>query len=92
MTLHLILKKFPCRIISKNGNVNCSPRSCDMTLLEYFIKAIIINHNQFLKLKDRIILVIIVIEPQLCQECHCKFQQISERPSVYLQKGASWQI
>ena len=36
-TIGLLHEKFPGRVISRNGDYNWPPRSCDLTPLDFFI-------------------------------------------------------
>ena len=36
-TITLLYIKFPGRVISRNGDVNWAPRSCDLSPLDYFL-------------------------------------------------------
>ena len=36
-TISLLRKKFPGRVISRNGDYNWPPRSCDLTPLDFFL-------------------------------------------------------
>ena len=53
-TFGLLREKFPGRVISRNGDYNWQPRSCDWTPLD------------FQELKEKIRAVIDEIEPQMC--------------------------
>lgn len=64
--------EFPGEIISKNGYVHWPPRSCDSTLLDYFLrvygKSQVYKNNppSIPEVTEEIIRVISEIEPQLC--------------------------
>jgi len=68
-TINLLHTKFPGRVISRKGDVNWPPRSCDLTSLDYFlwgyVKSQVYKNNpqSIPELKDEIIRVIGEIEP-----------------------------
>ena len=73
-TIALLRSKFDYRIISRNGEVNWPPRSCDLTPLDYFLwgylkSKVYTNNPQTLQhLKDNIQAAIDAIDPLLLRE------------------------
>ena len=71
-TMALLRNKFNGRVISRNGDVNWPPRSCDLTTLDFFLwgylkeKVYVDKPATIQELKDEIIRHINGIEPQLC--------------------------
>lgn len=72
-TTALLREKFPGRLISRNGDVNWPPRSCDLTPLDFFLwgyikEKVYSNNPQTLEaLKENIRVVIREITPQVCE-------------------------
>ena len=72
-TINLLKEKFGDRIISRRGTVNWPPRSCDLSLLDFFLwgflkSKVYANNPQTIQhLKENIIEQITQTEPQLCQ-------------------------
>ena len=65
-TINLLKATFGERIISRNGPVNCLPRSCDLTPVDYFlwgyVKSLVyadkpetIEHNIFGEMRPRLL-------------------------------------
>ena len=73
-TLNLLRTRFGGRIISRNGDVNWPPRSCDLTPLDYFLwgyvksKAYENNPLTIQQLKQEISRIIRDITPEMCLE------------------------
>lgn len=71
-TIDLLREKFPGRVISRRGDIDWPPRSCDLTPLDYFLwgyvkgKVYADDPQTIDQLKDNIRRVIGDIEPQLC--------------------------
>ncbi|XP_053949535.1 uncharacterized protein LOC128857797 [Anastrepha ludens] len=71
-TMALLREKFDGRIISRCGDVNCPPRSCDLTPLDFFLwgylkeKEYVDKPATIQELKNEIIRHVNGIEPQLC--------------------------
>jgi hypothetical protein len=71
-TAELLREKFPGRVISRNGNQNWPPRSCDLTPCDFFLwgfvkSPVYANKPQTIpELKAEIRRVIGQTEPQLC--------------------------
>jgi len=71
-TMALLRNKFNGRVISRNGDVNWPPRSCDLTPLDFFLwgylkeKVYVDKPATIQELKDEIIRHINGIEPPLC--------------------------
>ena len=75
-TMGLLHEKFPDRVISRNGNYNPLPRSCDLTPLDFFLwghvkdKVYTVYTDAPLsihELKEKISAAIDEIEPQMCE-------------------------
>ena len=72
-TVTLLHEKFPDRVISRKGDVNWPPRSCDLTPLDFFlwghVKGEVYKNNpqSIYELKQEIVRVIGEVEPQLCE-------------------------
>lgn len=72
-TIELLRSHFPGRLISKEGDVNWPPRSCDLTPLDFFLwgyvkDRVYVNNPQTIDaLKVEIERVIGEIEPHLCR-------------------------
>lgn len=72
-TMVLLRTKFPDRVISRFGDENWPPRSCDLTPMDYFLwgyvkEKVYVNKPQTVeRLKEEIRRVIAEIEPQLCE-------------------------
>ena len=70
VTIDLLHSIFENRIISRNSDVNCPPRSCDLTPLNYFLWGAVkdkvhANHSPLIEaLKHEIEVVIHGIEAQ----------------------------
>lgn len=73
-TLDLLRERFQNRIISRRGDVNWPPRSCDLTPLDFFLwgflkeKVYVNNPETIQQLRDNIITAIVEISPQLCEK------------------------
>lgn len=73
-TIDLLHTQFPGRVISKNGDCNWPPRSCDLTPLDFFLwgylkgKVYANAPATIQELKNSIIHEIEAIEPQLCDD------------------------
>ena len=73
-SVNLLKEKFEGLIIWRNENINCPPRSCDLTPLDYFLcvyaKSLVYadKPRTVPHLKDNITRVIREIEPQLCEK------------------------
>jgi hypothetical protein len=71
-TIDLLREKCPARLISRNGDQNLTPRSCDLTSCDYFLWGLVksrvyVNKPRTIpELKSEIRRVIGEIEPQLC--------------------------
>ena len=71
-TMELLREKFPGRVISRNGDRNWPPRSCDLSPCDFFLwgfvkSRVYANKPQTIpELKAEIGRVIGEIEPQLC--------------------------
>jgi hypothetical protein len=71
-TNELLQENFPGRVISRNGNQNWPPRSCDLTACEFFHWGFVKSHvyankpQTIPEIKAEIRHVIGEIEPQLC--------------------------
>lgn len=71
-TIDLLKTKFPGRVISRFGDINWPPRSCDLTPLDFFLwgfvkeKVYANNPTTIPELKNNIQQVIREIEPTLC--------------------------
>ena len=71
-TMALLRDKFNGRVISRGGDVNCPPRSCDLTPLDLLLwgylkeKVYVDKPATIQELKDEIIRHINGLEPQLC--------------------------
>ena len=71
-TMALLRNKFNGRVISRNGDVNWPPRSCDLTPLDFFLwgylkeKVYVDKPATIKELKDEIIWHINGIQPPLC--------------------------
>lgn len=80
-TISLLKTKFPGRIISKYGDINWPPRSCDMTPLDFFLwgyvksKVYRSNPQNIQHLKDNIEEVINEIGPDLCVKVINSFEK-----------------
>lgn len=72
-TIELLREKFPGRVISRNGDFNWPPRSCDLTPLDFFLwgyvkDKVYSNAPATIEaLKENIRAEIREIEPQLCE-------------------------
>ena len=72
-TIGLLREKFPGRVISQNDDYNWPPRSCDLTLLVFFLwsyvkdKAYADVLQAIEEFKEKIRAVIDEIEPQICK-------------------------
>lgn len=72
VTLELLQEKFPGRVISKKGDVNWPPRSCDLTPLDFFlwgyVKSLVYANKPatIADLEDNVVRVIGEIEANLC--------------------------
>ena len=72
--VNLLKEKFEGFIISRNGDINYPPRSCDLTPLGYFLWGYVMSvvyadkPRTVSHLKDNITSVIHEIEPQLCEK------------------------
>ena len=72
-TTELLREKFPGRVISRNGDQNWPPRSCDLTPCDLFLwgfvkSRVYVNKPQTIpELKAEIRRVIVETEPQLCR-------------------------
>ena len=70
-TIGLLPEKFPGRVISRNGDYNWPPRSCDLTPLDFFLwgymkdKVYADASLSIQELKEKIRAVIHAIEPQM---------------------------
>ena len=68
-TIGLLRAKFPGRVVSRNGDYNCLPRSCDLTPLNFFLsgnmkdKVYAAARRSIQELKEKICAVIDEIEP-----------------------------
>ncbi|GFU61070.1 DUF4817 domain-containing protein [Trichonephila clavipes] len=84
-TIDLLKDTFGDRLISRFGPVNCPPRSCDLTPLDYFLwsyanSLIYADNTQTLDhLEDNIRRVIADIRPQMLEKSS-KFG----RPNIYI--------
>lgn len=73
-TIALLSEKFPARLISRNGDQNWPPRSCDLTPCDSFLwgyvksRAYVRNPRTIFQLKEQIQRVIGEIEPELCKK------------------------
>ncbi|XP_060528432.1 uncharacterized protein LOC132703290 [Cylas formicarius] len=72
-TMQLLRGKFPGRIISRNGDINWPPRSCDLTPIDFFLgylrsRVYRNKPNTIPELKREIRREIAGIEPQLYQK------------------------
>ena len=69
----LLSENFPGRVISRNGDYNWPPRSCDLTPLYCFLwghvedKVYAYASQSIQELKEKIRAVIDEIEPQMCE-------------------------
>ena len=69
----LLREKFPGRVISRNGDYNWSPRSCDLTPLDFFLWGYVKDKvyadapQSIQELKDKIRTVIDEMKPQMCE-------------------------
>ena len=69
----LLREKFPGWLISRNGDYNCLPWSCDLKPLDFFLwgyvngKIYADTSQSIQELKDKIRAVIDEIEPQMCE-------------------------
>ena len=72
-TIGLLREKFPGREISRNGNYNWPPRSCDSTSLDFFLWGYVKDKvyadapQSIQELKEKIRAVIDEIVPQICK-------------------------
>lgn len=72
-TMALLRDKFPGRVISRNGDFNWPPRSCDLTPLDFFLWGYVKDKvyanapPTIHALKENIRAVIREIQPQLCE-------------------------
>ena len=72
-TMKLLRTKFHGRVISRRGDVNWPPRSCDLAPLDFFLwgflkgKVYANDPQTILELKEEIRRTIDEISPQLCQ-------------------------
>ena len=72
-TISLLREKFPGRVISRNGDYNWPPISCDLTHLDFFLwgyvkDKVFSDAPQLIQeLKEKIRAVIDEIEPQMCE-------------------------
>ncbi len=72
-TIAILQEKFPDRVISRRGDHNWPPRSCDLIPLDYFLwghvkDKVYANAPQSIQdLKDGIREVIEDIQPQMCE-------------------------
>ena len=72
-TIGLLREKFRGRVISRNGDYNWPPRSCDLTPLDFFLwdyvkdKVYTDSYQSIHELKMKIRLVIDEIELQMCE-------------------------
>ena len=72
--VNLLQEKFEGFTISRNGDINYPPRSCDLTYLDYclwgYVKSLAYadKPRTVTHLKDNITRVIREIEPQLCEK------------------------
>ncbi|GFY34003.1 transposable element Tc3 transposase [Trichonephila clavipes] len=73
-TIDLLKDTFGDRLISRFGPVNCPPRSCDLTPLDFFLRGYVkslvcVNKSQTLDhLEDNIRRVIADIRPQMLEK------------------------
>lgn len=72
-TIQLLHTRFPARVISRFGDQNWPPRSCDLTPLDFFLwgylkSKVYVNHPQTIPdLKEEIRRCIEEIGPELCR-------------------------
>ncbi|KZC03781.1 hypothetical protein WN55_04237, partial [Dufourea novaeangliae] len=72
-TIILLHEKFAGRVISRNGDFNSPPRSCDLARLKFFLRGYVKNKvysnapATTEALKDNIKVVIREIEPDFCE-------------------------
>ena len=80
-TMQLLQTKFHGRVISRHGDVNWPPRSCDLTPLDFFLwgflkgKVYANNPQTIPELKEEIGRTIKEISPQMCQNVIQKFDK-----------------
>lgn len=80
-TIDLLQTRFPGRVISRNGDINWPPRSCDLTPLDFFLWGYLKNKvyvnmpNTIPELKQEIRREIAAIEPALCRRVVENFDQ-----------------
>lgn len=80
-TIELLREKFPGRLLSKGGDQNWPPRSCDLTPLDFFLfgylkSRVYANNPQTLQqLKDNIRRAIAEISPDMCRKVIENFQK-----------------
>lgn len=73
-TIHLLQTRFEGKLLSRNGDVNWPPRSCDLTPLDFFLwdyiksKAYVNNPQTIQELKDEIRRIIREIPPEMCTD------------------------
>ena len=93
-TIQLLHKKFPGRVLSRSGDQNWPPRSCDLTPLDFFLwgylkSQIYVNKPTTIRaLKEEIQRCIDEIQPHLCkivvesfistQECVCACKAVED--------------
>ena len=67
------MRKLPGRVISRNGDYNWPPRSCDLASLDFFLWGYVKDKiyadapQSIQELKEKIRVVIDEIEPQMCE-------------------------
>ena len=72
-TTGILPGKFPGRVISRNGDYNWLPRSCDLIPLDFFLRGYVKDKvyadapQSIQELKEKIRPVIDEIEPQMCE-------------------------
>ena len=80
-TITLLQSKFPGRVLSRNGDINWPPRSCDLSPLDFFLwgyvkgKVYANNPRTIQELKNNIQNVIHEMEPQLCKNAMQNFNK-----------------
>ena len=72
-TIGLLREKFPGRVISRNGDYNWLPRSCDLTPVDIFLWGYVKDKvyadapQSIQELEEKIRAIIDEIEPQMCE-------------------------
>ena len=80
-TIQLLYETFPDRVLSRFGDQNWSPKSCDLTPLDFFLwdylksKVYVNNPTTTHALQEEIKRCINEIQPQLCRKVMKNFDE-----------------